>query len=122
MEFGRKDPRQSAAKIHGEWSLWLYSCSWRIQSADSILVACEDERDKIRRILKQILWTEVLQIDLRRPSFDILMIFKNGSALQTFSVNSSGEQETSQWLLFTPDLVSISARGDKLIQEESAHS
>ncbi len=119
LEFGKKDPRQSGTNIHGEWHLWLYSCSWRIESEHEVILACEDGRDRIRKVLRDMSWTEVQSIILRRPSLDLELEFRS-YRLKTFAQNSSEDHETEQWVLFTPKLIAVSARGDQLCLEKSA--
>jgi len=122
MEFGRKDPRQSAAAIHGEWHLWLYTCSWRLESESSVIFGCEDDRDVVRRELQVMKWTEIKSVLVSRPHLDLEMSFLNGHKLRTFSVNASTDRQNEQWILFTPDLISVSAKGSELVVEEYASS
>lgn len=120
MEFGHKDPRQSSVSIHGELHLWLYLCSWRIETGKKILIGSEDERARLKKVINGFKWSEITGVNLKRPSLDLELQFKNRSALRTFSVNSSDDLESDQWILFTPELISISARGGKLVMEEYA--
>lgn len=122
MEFGREDPRQSTVNVHGEWHLWLYMCSWRIESADGILVACEDGREEIRKRFRKISWAEISNVALGQPSMDLEISFQDRRRLRTFSVNASDAQEIDQWILFTPELMSISAIGNKLVTKPSISS
>ena len=111
MEFGQRDPRQSVSTIHGEWHLWLCMCSWRIESENTVVIACEDDRERIRRTIAAIPWSEVAHIELQLPALDLQIRFANGEVLRTFSV-SSIESDANQWILFTPELKSITARGN----------
>jgi hypothetical protein len=115
MEFGSQDPRQSAVNVHGEWHLWLYMCSWRLESDKEIIIACEDEPEKIKKLLTEISWTEVSSVSLSQPSLDLEITFHNQCKIRTFSVNASDDHETQQWIFFTPQLVSISAKGNSLV-------
>jgi hypothetical protein len=125
FEFGPRDPRQSTPglAIHGEWQLWLYMCSWRIEHAGEVVVACEDDRDTIRRIFRQTLWTPIVELNLLRPALDLDVLFESKHRLRTFSVNCSEDREFEQWILFTPYMKSIAAKGCTLeVEDYSAHS
>jgi hypothetical protein len=117
MEFGAHDPRQSGVKVHGEWSLWLNLCAWRIELPDSILVGSEDSRDAIRTAFRELNWQPIREITLEKPSVDLNILFDGGVRLRTFAVNSSGETN-EQWILYTPYLKTIIAKAGRLEFEE----
>jgi hypothetical protein len=54
LEFGARDPRQSAFRIHGEWRLWLYECAWRLECGDSIITGSQHERNLASHAVKKI--------------------------------------------------------------------
>ena len=122
MEFGREDPRRSTVRTHGEWHLWLYMCSWRLESPGKIVIASEDRPENINQRLREIVWTEVSGVELSQPSLDLEISFQNRYKLKTFAVNSSDDREYDQWTLYMPGLICISAKGDSLIVEPSTRS
>jgi hypothetical protein len=119
FEFGAKDPRQSGAKIHGEWHLWLYGCSWRIEEGGSILAASDDERDAIRAFLKATKWTAVAKVNVSEPFLDLDILLEGGLRIHTFSLTSFANQEYEDWILFTPFLKVITAKAGILRLEAS---
>lgn len=119
MEFGAHDPRQSGARIHGEWSLWLYVCSWRLESPGAVIIGCEDERDKIRKVFRERTWTPISELKVVPPALDLDITFEDQSRLRTFSVNSTvADEQQEQWIAYTPYLKSIIAKGGVLAFEE----
>jgi len=119
MEFGAHDPRQSGARIHGEWSLWLYVCSWRLETPNAVVVGCEDDRDRIRKCFRERRWGPISEIKVLRPALDLEITFEDQSTLRTFSVNATGpDEQQEQWIVYTPHLRSIIAKGGLLAFEE----
>lgn len=121
LEFGVRDPRQSAFRIHGEWRLWLYECAWRLECGDSIIAASEQDRSLASNAVKKITNIEISELSLNRPSLDLTITFRNQCKLRSFSTTASDDHHSDQWVLFTPDLVTVAARGDQLVTEPYGH-
>jgi hypothetical protein len=121
LEFGVRDPRQSAFRIHGEWRLWLYECAWRLECRDTILTGSQHERSLAANAVKKISRSEITEIVLTRPGLDLEITFRNECRLRTFAATSSEDHYTDQWVLFTPQLVTVTARGDQLTTEPCGH-
>lgn len=117
MEFGLHDPRQSGVKIHGEWSLWLYFCAWRIETSQAVLVGSEDSLADIRNVLKNLSWEPIRDLTLLKPALDLDIMFGDSFKLRTFAVNSDRSSD-EQWILYTPRLKTLIARGSMLVLEE----
>ena len=121
LEFGVRDPRQSAFRIHGEWRLWLYECAWRLESGHSIITGSQHERSLASNAVKRIWRVEIADVVLTRPSLNLTVIFQNQCKLRTFSATSSEDHYCDQWVLFTPKLITVAARGDHLVTEPYGH-
>lgn len=121
LEFGVRDPRQSTFRIHGEWRLWLYECAWRLECANTIVTASQHQRSLAANAVRRISGVEITDIVLSRPSLDLEITFKNQYKLRTFSVTSSEDHQSDQWVLFTPRLITVAARGDQLLLEPYGH-
>jgi hypothetical protein len=121
LEFGVRDPRQSAFRIHGEWRLWLYDCAWRLECGGSIVTASQHERSLAANAVKRISGIEITDITLTRPGLDLEITFQNQCKLRTFAATASEDHCSDQWVLFTPQLITVAARGDQLITEPYGH-
>lgn len=121
LDFGVRDPRQSGVRIHGEWRLWLYECAWRLESGDTILTAGEHQRMLASNAVKSLRGVKITDLVIARPSLDLEITFENRSRLRTFATTASEDHFSDQWVLFTPQLVSVIARGDQLMTESYGH-
>ena len=101
MEFGeRREGDLHGATHHGEWHLWFYMCSWRIEAAGKVLVGSDDDREKMLKTLDGFEFGGVKDIRVALPSLDLAIQFDSGTEILTFSSSESGPD---QWWLFTPD-------------------
>ena len=121
LEFGVRDPRQSRFRIHGEWRLWLYECAWRLEYDNLIITGSQHERSLAQNAVRKLSGIEIADIVLTRPSLDLDITFKNQYRLRTFAATASEDHYSDQWVLFTPQLVTIIARGDQLLTEPYEH-
>ncbi len=64
MEFGRPEANLVGRTAHGEFHLWLYMCSWRIEMGEKIIAGSEDERPAIEAALKNLILGSVEKIEL----------------------------------------------------------
>jgi hypothetical protein len=110
MEFGKPEANGSGSAVHGEWHLWFYMCSWRIENEDKVIAGSEDERSRIETVLENLALGSIEKIDLVRPSLDLAMQFSIGTKALTFSTSSAGNER--QWMLFTPDGHCLTVYGD----------
>jgi hypothetical protein len=101
LEFGRRvqDPPPST-RLHGEWHLWVMHCAWRLETAEGVLTACEDDRADIARIVPQLNHVSVTAIDVLAPSLETHIQFAGGIVLRLFPIYT---EEYEHWQLFTPE-------------------
>jgi hypothetical protein len=101
MEFGKPEDSRSGRFAHGEWHLWLYMCSWRIETQKQVLAGSQDHRDAIETALREVQFGSIRSINVAMPSHDLAIEFDSKAKLLVFSTSSTREQE--QWMLFAPD-------------------
>ena len=104
FDFGNLLPEVPNVSIEqGEWHLWVYLCSWRIEEEGSFLVGCEDKRSKIAEDIKKIENKTLISFDVSFPTLDATLEFENGIVLKTFSVISEdNDGHGIHWMLFQP--------------------
>jgi hypothetical protein len=104
LEFGRPlapyATKQGREVIHGEWHLWVYDCAWRLETADGVLVASEDDRNEIEEAIKSLEGAALKLVELFPPALDTLLKFDNGLTLRLFPIYSN---DADHWMLFTPE-------------------
>jgi hypothetical protein len=110
LEFGAPEAETSGPTKHGVMHLWLYLCSWRIQTRGKPILGSEDERQRIEAVLKELEFGEAEKIELVGPSLDLAIQFRSGTKLLTFSTSSTHEQE--EWKLYMPDGNCFTVFGD----------
>jgi len=110
MEFGRPETNVGDRTTHGEFHLWFYMCSWRIEMGERIIAGSEDERPAIEAVLKNLVLSSVEKIELVGPSLDLAIQFGPATRVLTFSTSSARNQE--QWMLLTPDGNCLTVYGD----------
>jgi hypothetical protein len=110
MEFGKPEANQSGRIAHGEWHLWLYMCSWRIETQRKVLAGSEDDGTAIEAVLKEAHFDAIRVVSAATPSHDLAIEFNSGTKVFTFSSSSSHDQE--QWMLFVPDGNCLTIYGD----------
>ena len=51
IEFGQPmPPKYPNGKSHGEWHLWVYGGAWRLEKGAQVVVASEDDQQRLKRI------------------------------------------------------------------------
>jgi hypothetical protein len=106
LEFGKEetpstsDVRRKSKLLHGEWHLWVYCCSWRLDTGRSIIAGSEDNRDHIAQALDKLNGKVLKQVRVDLPAFDAVLEFEGSVSLRLFSVYSEGVEH---WMLYTPD-------------------
>lgn len=106
MEFGQPVPsKYQNGKNHGEWHLWVYGGSWRLEKGDQIMVASEDDQIKIEQEIRHIEGCVLQSFEVMTPALDALLIFENEIVLRIFSIYSEETEERGMdnWKLMTPD-------------------
>ena len=97
MNFGRPlddDP------LTGEFFLWLYCCSWRIERGDSVVAVCEDDRERMQAGVSLLNGQRLLRIDVDAVSLSATFWFSTDIVLRTFSIYST---EVEHWMMRLPD-------------------
>lgn len=104
LEFGNAlTIDESAQYMHGEWHLWLYLCSWRMDTETTTLAACEDKLEKIDAALKELEGKAIKSITICNFALDTIFEFEGNIYLKTFSIYSEEPEENEHWMLFIPD-------------------
>ena len=94
MEFGEPAIGKPPSKrVHGEWHLWIYSCSWRIEKSGQFLAGCEDPRDVMTAALDHIEGRKLLSFNVNYTSLDAELCFDNGIILRLFSIYSESSDD-----------------------------
>ncbi len=84
---------------YGEWSLWLYSCQWRIEYRNLILASTKSEtREEMEIAVKRFNDRIIESIDITEPFWDAVFTFSDGYIIRTFSTST----EREHWTLRTP--------------------
>ncbi|HLG77672.1 MAG TPA: hypothetical protein VKX46_14740 [Ktedonobacteraceae bacterium] len=103
MEFEQPvPPAQPNARSHGEWHLWLYGCAWRLEQAEHVIVASEDDLAKIETAIRRLEGHVLQAFELTTPAPDAVITFDDAMVLRLFAVSTEG---MDSWLLYTPDKV-----------------
>jgi len=107
IEFGIPVPsEEDQEQIHGEWHLWIYCCSWRLEQGEEILAASEDSQSKLEEAVKTLECLTLYSVELLPPAWDTILNFEQQVILRLFSVYS---EDYEHWILFTPngDVINI---------------
>ena len=67
----------------GEWHLWIYTCSWRIDKDNKPLIASNDPRDKIAAKIQEIAGTTITTYEMN-ASLDAKFYFGTSLTLTLF--------------------------------------
>lgn len=93
--------KEKKIKIRPEWYLWIYMCSWVLETPYELLATSDDGRETIEEGLKCLENKKLLNTVVLNETYDIKFEFEDGVALSLFSDNT--ENDNIQWRLFTPD-------------------
>lgn len=77
IEFGNPVPSESEEdkkRIHGEWHLWIYCCSWRLEQGEEILTASEDSQSKLEEAFKKLEGLTLYSVELLPPAWDTILV------------------------------------------------
>lgn len=104
IEFGEPVISKSNQVTHGEWHLWLYLCSWRIEKDGFMLVGSEDPQKKMTECVKQIEGCRLISFQILPYTLDVILTFEKGLILRLFSVISEDDENTDSphWILYLP--------------------
>ena len=102
IDFGMPVKKELIENEIGEWHLWVYLCSWRIEKNDLFVAGCEDSREKMTYAVKQINGSKLLSFTVSSTSLDAVLAFDNGLFLKLFSIYSE-EKDSNHWLLYMPN-------------------
>lgn len=126
MEFGKdlKYEVKVQGKIEkekrGEWYFWIYMSAWRIDDHFKPIAGCEDSRSRIINALKKIETQKLINIEILNPAYDMKIEFENSIIINLFSIYTEDENDSENWLLFTPEKKVLSTGpGNKLKYKNS---
>ena len=101
LEFGQPLPlKEQDGRIYGEWHLWVYCCSWRLEEGNKILTACEDERAMIALSINRLEGLTLESFTLLPPAWDIVFTFEHQVTLRLFAIYP---KDCEHWFLYAPD-------------------
>ena len=106
VEFGQPiPPKYAGEKSHGEWRFWIYGGEWRLEKEDHVVVASEDELEKIETEIRCIEGCILQSFEIMTPAFDAVLTFEQEIVLRIFCNYSEETQDKGMdsWMLFTPD-------------------
>ena len=93
----------------GEWSFWLYACSWRLDLNGKPKIGSSDSEEGIKDTLSILHGKKLLKANILNSAFDLLLQFENNLVLSVFSCET---EDPEPWSLSTPDGMVFSARAD----------
>lgn len=99
-EFGKALPPNQEGVIHGEWHLWVYCCSWRLEQAGSMLVSSEDPPEILKKAVERLNNLKLLLLEITSPTGDAVFNFEQEISLKLFSIYSN---EYESWMVFMPN-------------------
>ncbi|MDR1265679.1 MAG: hypothetical protein LBK42_09030 [Propionibacteriaceae bacterium] len=97
MSFG--PPREDEPRM-GQYFLWIFCCSWRIEEGDVLLAACEDDRETMAWGAERLNGERVERVTVYAPSLSLTIEFSGGLRLETFSIYNTSDYE--HWMLYMP--------------------
>lgn len=101
VEFGERQPGED----HGLYHLWVYMAPWRLEDADKMLAASEDDRDELAKKIPMLNGLALTAIAVEHPSLSTRFEFDGGLVLTTFSDSRTDEH----WMFFRPDGMVVTA-------------
>ena len=122
IEFGRPLVSRNC-ESHGEWNLWVYMCSWRIEKDGNFLAGSGDSEENMTEAVKQIDGCRLTSFSVSSPFLDSILSFEQGIVLRLFSVYSDHDDNESvqHWILYMPDnKVIVAGPGSRWIIEETS--
>jgi hypothetical protein len=102
LEFGDAlSPDKDTGRQHGEWHLWIYCSTWRLEKENVILAGSEDSRLILDDAIKQLEGVVLRSVNIAAPAFDTVFEFEESMRLCVFPVSFHDDAE--HWMLYTPD-------------------
>ncbi len=118
FEFGKSVlPDNEGGQSHGEFHLWLYDCTWKIQEFGTTLAESSDEYsdEQIQSSLDRLNGLFVANLVLIEPFWDAVINFSHSIDLMVFA--SSLDEEN--YIFFVPGDKSLGfGPGSKITIEE----
>lgn len=81
------------------WHLWVYCCAWRLDQADAVVAASEDDRDDLRAAVACLEGRALEEVEVTGPALDTVLRFEGGLVLTLFPVLS---RDYEHWFLYLP--------------------
>lgn len=102
IEFGEAlQPDKKTGIQHGQWHLWIYNSSWRIENENNVLVGSEDSREKIKNEIKKLENLPLKNIDFLLPSMDTTFEFENSIKIRAIPLIF--HEDYDYWILYMPN-------------------
>lgn len=121
IEFGESLTGKADQTAHGEWHLWAYLCSWRVEKKGQFIAGSGDPKDIMEESVKNIEGCRLEAFQIMPQTLDATLVFDKGMILKLFSVLSENEtnEESPHWLLYIPTNKIITAGpGSKWVIED----
>lgn len=109
MEFGKdleyetKIRGKIEKEKRGEWYFWIYMNAWRIDENLKPIAGCEDSRKIIEKALEKIENQKLLHVEVLNEVFDMKIEFENSIIINLFSIYTTDDHDSENWMLFTPE-------------------
>jgi hypothetical protein len=83
----------------GPPEVWLLvECSWRLETADRVLVGSADDRIKLRECIERLEGSEVVDVRITLPACDMILKFSGNQQLTIFPTYADNE-DYENWTL-----------------------
>lgn len=92
----------------GEIRIVILDCAWRIESADGVLVGCEDVHPIMDERIKLLEDQAIVSLTVTKPWLDTTIGFENGLTLRLFANASAKKQNYPQFWFFSDAQYSLS--------------
>lgn len=108
-------------QYRGELAVFI-QCAWRLEDKEKVICSWgEDFSDggPLRKGINLFLNQDVEHVDIRRPSFDLTLYFRNSLTLQVFCDQTElSEEHGMNYVLFAPGYSYTVATRSQLVREE----
>jgi hypothetical protein len=115
FEFG-----QLAAEGHGEWHLWIYSCSWTIRQGGKELAHSNSSRETIAAACQVLAGQSLRSVETVQRTRGMNFLFDLDVVLETCGKGYDGTYES--WMLFRPNKQVFIYRHDGFYSLSSSNS
>lgn len=86
--------------IRGEWRIWIYMTFWEFKKNGKALLDCEDNQEKIAKLLKNLEGKTLLDFEITSDDFSAVVKFDDGVDLYLIPNDKNDGYE--QWKLTIP--------------------